>query len=248
MKKKILRAVIIIAGILLFINGAIMVVTSNLSVGILLETAIGAVVLLYGILFNSLVPKIPKTLRVMFWCGMAVLTCCVVALFSYGTTDTVTSQEDAVIVLGSGIRGDRLTVGLRKRLDSAVKCYNDNPELVIVVSGGQGPQETITEAEAMERYLLSVGVSADRIIKEEAATSTYENFVNSKEILDERYGEGYRVAYVTSDYHVFRAGRLARFAGFDKLTHAHSSTTFYSVVSCGIRECLAVVKMWLLKK
>lgn len=69
----------------------------------------------------------------------------------YGKVDNVIYKEDAVIVLGCGIRGKNVSAILSYRLDKAVEYYRKNQNAVIVVSGGQGPQEEITEAEAMER-------------------------------------------------------------------------------------------------
>ena len=102
----------------------------------------------------------------------------------------------------------------------------------------------------MERYLISQGVSSGHIIKEENATSTYENFLYSKEILDKQLGadaENYTVAFVTSEYHVFRAASVAKVTGFEHITHIHSTTRWYSALPSVLRECLAIIKFWLLK-
>ena len=248
MKKKILKILLIISGSFLILNALLMSVMSNFNAGIIAELLLGAVIFLYGILFEKLVPKIPVWLRAVFWCGVGAVTVFVCVLLGLGVTDTVTGNEDAVIVLGSGIRGELLTVGLKNRLDCAVEMYEDNPDIVIVVSGGQGPQEDITEALAMERYLLSCNVPQKNIIKEEQATSTYENFIYSKQLLDKKFGAEYTAAYVTNDYHIYRAGTLARIAGFDDLTHSHSTTVWYTVIPSCMRECMAVVKLWLFKQ
>lgn len=248
MKKKIIKALLIIFGSLLVFNALLMSVMSNINAGIIAELLLGAVILLYGILLEKLVPKIPKWLRAVFWCGVCTVTVFVSVLLGLGINDTVTGNEDAVIVLGSGIRGELLTVGLKNRLDCAVRMYEDNPDIVIVVSGGQGPQEDITEALAMERYLLSRNIPQESIIKEEQATSTYENFVYSKQILDKKLGENYSAAYVTNDYHIYRAGALAGIAGLGTLTHSHSTTVWYTVIPSCMRECMAVVKLWLFKQ
>ena len=163
----------------------------------------------------------------------------------YGRTDTLTGDEDAIIVLGAGLRGDRVSLTLRDRLDAAIDCFDQNPDVLIVVSGGQGPQEDITEALAMERYLMEHGVPADRIVKEDRSTSTAENFAFSKALLDKRLGENYSVAYITNDFHILRAGQVASRQGFDQITHAHSSTVWYLVVPHCLRECVAVLWYWI---
>lgn len=248
MKKKIIKALLIIFGLLLVFNALLMSVMSNLNAGIIAEILLGAVIFMYGILLEKLVPKIPKWLRAVFWCGVCTVTVFVSVLLGLGINDTATGSEDAVIVLGSGIRGELLTVGLKNRLDCAVEIYENNPDTVIVVSGGQGPQEDITEALAMERYLLSRNIPQESIIKEEQATSTYENFIYSKQILDKKFGENYSAAYVTNDYHIYRAGALAKIAGFGNLTHSHSTTVWYTVIPSCMRECMAVVKLWIFRQ
>ena len=248
MKKKIIKTLLVLAGLALVFNALLMSVLSNINAGIIAELLLGTVILFYGVLLENLVPKIPKFVRCTFVCSVGVVAVFITLILGCGVTDTVTGDESAVIVLGSGIRGELLTVGLKNRLDCAVEMYEENHDMVIVVSGGQGPQEDITEALAMERYLLSRSVPQENIIKEEQATSTYENFVFSKQILDEMFGGEYKTAYVTNDYHIYRAGALAKIAGFDEITHSHSTTVWYTVIPSCMRECMAVVKLWMFKK
>lgn len=244
MKKK--KATLIIIGSILMLNAVLMIIVSNFNAGIIVELMLGAVFALYGVSLERI--RLPKWLTGVFWGGVSALTVFIVFLFTYGISDNVSGREDALIVLGSGIRGEQLTVGLKNRLDEATECYKENSNIIIVVSGGQGPQENITEALAMERYLLTQGIPQDKIIKEEKATSTYENFVYSKQILDEKLGKDYEVAFVTNDYHIYRAGSLAKIAGFEYTTHSHSSTMWYTVLPSCIRECMAVVKLWIFKQ
>ncbi len=244
MKKK--KAVLIIIGSILMLNAVLMTIVSNLNAGIIVELLLGVIFTLYGVSLERI--RLPKWLTGIFWGGVSVLTVFIVFLFTYGISDNISGREDAVIVLGSGIRGEQLTVGLKNRLDEAIECYEENGDILIVVSGGQGAQEDITEALAMERYLLTRGIPQDKIIKEEKATSTYENFVYSKQILDEKLGSDYEAAFVTNDYHIYRAGSLAKIAGFEYTTHSHSSTMWYTVLPSCIRECMAVVKLWIFRQ
>lgn len=243
-RMKILRAVLCAFGVLFILNAVVLLFVSNFNLGILLELMMGALLLGAGCFFDKLRRKVPLWVTTaVFLCIAAVLIFGVV-IVSVGATDTVDREEDAIIVLGCGIRGERLSVGLKSRLDCALECYNENPDALIVVSGGQGPQEDITEALAMERYLLAKGVPGVNIIKEEKATSTYENFLFSKQLLDERLGEEYAIAYVTNEYHIYRAGYIAGQVGFTDVNHAHSTTLWYTLVSNTMREMLAVAKAW----
>ena len=249
MRKKIKSGKIILltVGIILTVNAVVMFFTSNFNIGLLFALLLGLSFVLYGAFLDKAREKLPAWLKTVYFGGVSVLLVFVMFLLSYGLSDNVSGREDAIIVLGSGIRGELLTQGLKNRLDAAVECYEENEDLLIVVSGGQGPQEDITEALAMERYLLARGVPQESIIKEEQATSTYENFIYSKKILDEKLGDGYTAAFVSNEYHIYRASSLARIAGFDTVTHTHSSTMWYTLVPSTLRETLAVVKLWVFK-
>ena len=87
-----------------------------------------------------------------------------------------------LIVLGAGLDGEKVGKTLKSRLDEAIKYYELNKNVNIIVSGGQGEDEVISEAEAMERYLVKNNINPNRIIKEEKATTTLENIKFSKEI------------------------------------------------------------------
>ena len=147
---------------------------------------------------------------------------------------------DYVIIHGSGLlNGERVSKLLRDRLDKAIEVYRSDPSsTVLIPSGGQGPDEKISEAEAMERYLLSKGIPEKDIIKEDRSTSTMENLRFSKEIIDSREGRKY-TALVTSNYHVYRALRYCRKIGL-KCTGIGSHVAFYYWPSALIREYIAV--------
>ena len=124
-------------------------------------------------------------------------------------------NKDYMIILGCGIRKDGTPSPLlRGRIDRAVAFRREQLEktgkdLVFVTSGGQGANEVISESEAMKRYLITVGIPEDHILEEDRSTNTYENMKFSKAKIMER-DPGARIAFSTSDYHVFRSGLFAR--------------------------------------
>ena len=124
-----------------------------------------------------------------------------------------------------------------------IEYHNKNPEALIVVTGGKGLQETVTEAYAMEKYLIQNGVEESKIIKEEMATSTFENMKFSKEILDNYFANDYSVVVITNNFHIFRGAAIAKKAGFQNVKHMHAGLQWYNLVPCFLRESLAVVKM-----
>ena len=190
--------------------------------------------------------KVPRVLAVIFIIGVVVACVCVTVLYAYGNSDNVTHDEDAVIVLGAGIRGEKIGKALLGRLKTTVEYCEKNPNAVVVVSGGMGDGESITEALAMERYLIENGIPQEKIIKEERATSTKENFEYSKKLLDSYFDGEYSVTFITSEFHVYRAGIIAKSEGYNNATYVGSHTLPYLIVPNGFRECLAVLKTWIL--
>lgn len=233
--KKALHILFLCVGAALLLNGVHVLLVSNFNLGTLLVFALGAFFLLFGALYA----KLWKWLRVTVLCGTALLVLLTAGLSVYGGFDNATGEEDALVVLGCGVRGDRVSVGLARRLDKALAYHREHPEVPIVVSGGQGAQERITEAEAMRRYLVAAGVPNEKIIKEEKATSTLENLKYSDEILRERFPDGYRAALVTSSFHVFRAERIAKNLGLP-YAHLGAPSKWYAVPMNNLRELVAI--------
>lgn len=240
------RILIIVFGIVLTINGLLLFLRTNFNLGNFLTLGLGAFLLLYGIRFDWVKEKFPKWLKVIIALGLSSVVLLASFLFLYGLNDNTDYKEDAIIVLGAAVQGDTPSLALADRLDNAVEYYNKNTNAIIVVSGGKGPQENVTEAYAMEKYLTKKGVPNDKIIKEEKATSTYENFKFSMEILDSMFEDDYKVAFVTNEYHIYRASGIAKSVGYNDIRHIHSGTRWYSVATGTLRECLAVLKFWIL--
>ena len=242
--------ILIILGSLLTINGFVVCFISNIHTGVILTVLLGLFLVLWGVFYKPIkkITKLPiiKTLKLIVITLLIIEIAFICFIGAYGTQNTVTYSEDAVIVLGAGIKGDKVTVTLKQRLDKAVEYHNKNKNAFIVVSGGQGPEETVTEAVAMEKYLINNGVDSSVILKEEKATSTAENFAFSKQILDNKLKGDYSIAVITNDFHIYRSVCIAGDSGFENVTSLSSAQSFYNVVPNYLRESLAVIKMWLI--
>lgn len=244
MSKIALKLVYVIVGAFLMLNGAVAAKLSSWGAGTAATLAIGLCALVYGVFLDGAL-KLPVAVNAAFLALVAVGFGFCIWLLGYGCADTVTYDEQAVVVLGCGIKGEKIGASLKERLDTAVAYHEKNGTALIVVSGGRGEREDITEAEAMKRYLVSKGVPEQLIIKEERSTSTAENFAYSKLLLDERFGgEEYNIAYITNNFHIYRAGVAARSAGLSP-THLGAKTPWYLVIPSTFRECMATVKYWL---
>ena len=113
---------------------------------------------------------------------------------------------DYVIIHGAGLlKGRKVSKLLADRIDRAIEVYHRDPAPpMLIPSGGRGSDEDLSEAEAMEQYLLEHGIPKAHIIREDRSRTTRENLLFSKEIIDGRDGPGL-TALVTSNYHVYRA-------------------------------------------
>ncbi len=243
-----MRIFLIIIGVILFVNGAFMAVVSNFNLGVILTVCAGVFFMLWGAFWRKIQQKTQKGYLKWIKIGVIAIICLEVVLVGfiafYGQSDNCDYTEDAVIVLGAGIRGDRVTIPLAMRLNKAIEYHKKNPDAVIVVTGGQGLQETVTEAYAMEKYLLERGVNPDKIIKEEKSTSTNENMRFTKQILDKRFEGEYSVVVITNNFHIYRGVQIAKMEGFENVYHKHAGLKWYNMVPCYLRESLAVLKMW----
>ena len=152
---------------------------------------------------------------------------------------------DYVIALGAGLLGgERVSRLLGDRLDKAAKVYKRSyTACKIICSGGQGPDEKLSEAEAMKNYLIEKRqIPAEDILLEDRSTDTMENLVNSKALIESRKGRKI-TAVVTSSYHIFRAMVYARRISFP-VTGIGSHVAFYYWPSAMIREYAALVKYY----
>jgi len=233
-----------IATALLLINGIFLFLRSGVGNTFIMNLGILLALGVYTVFFERL-----KKIKWLNYAIIASLAICLgfgAFVMVYGRRDTVTFTEDVAIVLGAGVRNEEVTRTLRKRLDMAVEYHALNPNALIIVSGGQGPGQTITEAQAMARYLEGAGVPPDIIIQEGGSHSTYENMRLSKAILEEIFPQGFDAVVITNDFHIFRSIRFARVSGMENPTSLHGDTPLHTLPGMLLREIAAIVKMWLI--
>ncbi|MDO4321901.1 MAG: YdcF family protein [Lachnospiraceae bacterium] len=152
------------------------------------------------------------TLGILILLGVLVLL--VVGSRIVGAMASAPQKElDYVVVLGAQVRGTAPSRALRRRLDRAVTYAEENPETVFVLSGGQGPDEGISEAECMYNYMTQKGIEPSRLLLEDKSTSTKENLVYSAEL----YGlKKASVGILSNNFHVYRAVQLAKKEGYQQ--------------------------------
>jgi len=132
---------------------------------------------------------------------------------------------------------------LTERLDAAYDYLNTHEEVVGILSGGQGKGENISEAECMYRYLTEKGIAKERLYKEERSTSTRENLLYSKKIMEEEHLD-FRVIIVTNEFHEYRASVIAEHTGITP-SAVCGKTAWWLLPTYYLRELYGIVFEWI---
>lgn len=248
MIKKIFSIGVTVSGILVVLYTLIISMLTNFNAGNIMVLLTGLCFIAFGTIWTRL-PKnrIVKLFKILVYTGFAFLFCMMAFIYIASETNECDFNEDAVIVLGNALHGEEPSPTLKRRLNRCIEYNKENPNAIIIVSGGQGPQEDTTEANAMKKYLVENGVPENIIIKEDKATSTNENFKYSKEILDSVFDKDYKVVYITNDFHSYRSSKLAEINGI-KATSFTTKTDNQSILPAYMREVLAVIQLWVFKQ
>ena len=155
---------------------------------------------------------------------------------------------DYAIILGAGLQGREMSKSLLYRMEEGLKFAKSNPEVKIIVSGGQGKGEDITEASAMKQYLLEHGINEARIIVEDKSTNTVENFKFSKDKLKEIDNrDDIKLTVITNGFHMFRSKMLGERCGFE--IYRQPADTYEPMIpNFYLREAFALIKSYFFDK
>ena len=186
------------------------------------------------------------------WRILVILVCIGVVYFCIVEVpiikNAVTDEEpgrDYLIVLGAAVYGDQPSLTLVRRLEGALDYLEEYPDSVAIVSGGMGPGETVTEAQAMHDWLIDHGIPENRILIEDRATSTMENLQFSFELIRARRDDpNGNVAIVSSAYHLYRAKLMAHNQGVEAAGVAAPWGYFFVMLNYFIREAFGVTHLW----
>ena len=143
-----------------------------------------------------------------------------------------------LLVLGAQVKADGPGSVLKNRLDSAKAYLKDHPDVKAVLCGGQGRNEPRSEAEEMRRYLSDI--DPERLITEDRSRTTAQNFTNSRDIIGD-----VPVAVVTNNFHMYRALKLAKRAGYHDVSGLAAGSRLYYLPNNLTREVAAVIKMYI---
>lgn len=188
-----------------------------------------------------------QSIRYGLWSlgGLWLLSFATVEYHLYHWQAPTTAPAPYLLVLGSGLRGDHPSALLRSRLEQAKVILQRYPEMLVVVSGGRGEDEQISEAQAMRQALLTAGIASERILLEDQSRNTAENILFSSQLLTARHhGQRPPIWLLTSEFHLYRASRQARLQQWPHGAIA-SVTPWWLLPYCSIREYFSLSRDWL---
>ena len=223
---------------------------------------------------------LPKWLKGVLCAGMSFFLATYIAFLSYSLATAASSKarldalpEDeqlTVMIFGCYVRGEEPGRTLTTRLDAALSLLKRYPNADCIVSGGQGSNEAISEAEAMRRYLVSRGIAEERITLEDRSTNTSENLEytfailtgsesdssaastpgspassNSTDSAQSVDTDGRRLVGVSSEYHLPRIRMLSRALGREIETYPAYDANIGNTLIYTLREYMGVAKLWL---
>ena len=180
------------------------------------------------------------------YCLIALLVyfiICNVVIFIFAKQKPA-ANADTLVVLGSQVVGTpaQAPLTLQIRLNTAINYLQNNPNTKVIVCGGQGPDESATEASVMAKYLIDNGINADRVYQEDQSKRTAEQFIFANRVVP--LG---KMVIVTNDFHILRSIMLAKRSGINDVSGLSAPLSFNNgdrYVAL-IREPLALANSWL---
>lgn len=174
-----------------------------------------------------------------------IILAAVISAFMLSAVNSPPPENTTVIILGCKVKGERPSLMLSKRINAAYEYLSENPNAMCIVSGGQGSDEIMSEAECMKRELVKKGIAEERIIMEDKSTSTDENLRFSLEKMQENGLSG-SVTIVTSEFHQLRAKMIAS-EYFPESYAVSAPTAWYLLPTYWVREWFGVTYQFIFK-
>lgn len=194
------------------------------------------------------VSKMTERMYIPFQIGFTALFfifCAVEIVILSTIIPSVFDELSTIIILGACVKGKKITGALQKRLDKGVEYLLAHDNTKVIVSGGQGKGEEVTEAFAMKSYLVDKGIDEKRIIMEEKSRSTEENLKYSLPYIKD---ENEKVGIVTNNFHVYRSMKLAKRIGYKDAVGISAGSDPVLFLNYLVREFFAVVYLVLFRK
>ena len=171
--------------------------------------------------------------------SICIVLAVVISIFMIkSANDPPPDENTTLVVLGCKVKNGRPSLMLKRRLDCAYEYLSEHNTVNVVVSGGQGSDEVMSEAQCMKEYLIDMGISSERIFMEDKSTSTEENLKFSQEIISHK-GLSEKITLVTDAFHQCRAEMLAKNIGINPY-NISGYTSWYIVPVYWVREWFGI--------
>lgn len=178
-----------------------------------------------------------KALTAAMAAASGLLLLAMACIFVGGRMAAPLPQSDYAVILGAQTYGDQPAPVLRERLDAGLTYMQEHPDMTVVLTGGQGPDEISPEADVMYDYLVARGADPARLLKETQSSNTRENLQNAKAMM-----EGGKITIITSEFHQCRARYLAGKLGLEAGGVPSRTEDVFFLVNYCLRECFSFVK------
>lgn len=241
----IIKLILFFIGALLLFDGIFALLITKPNMGNVLLTVLSVPVFVCAVFFeilckNALMLTLMCVMAFAYVLFFAFIIGFSVFLHRFGAK-LKNHEKSILIVLGMGLKGERMLPTLKLRLDGAAEYLKANINSVAILSGGIAKHSSKTEAQAMKEYLVSVGIDEKRLISECESKSTEENFLFSKRILNELSKDESECVFLTNVFHVFRSQKTARALGMN-INGIGIKDAFYIAPNNYLRECAAIVQ------
>lgn len=205
---------------------------------------LGAGTLVCGLLKEQGKKKLLALLAGAMALCTVVLTAACGFIAWYGGFDLYDKNADYAVILGAQIHENAPSRTLKERLDRGLAFMEENPDTVIIVSGGLGTEEQYSEAKVMYDYLESCGADMSRVYMEDRSTDTRENLIFSSEIAEKLGLEKSALTIISSEFHLCRAEYIASTLGLSAGSVGSQTKTPFLLVNYYIREAFSFVKAY----
>lgn len=253
--KKTIKVLLVTIGIILFLMFTVTIIGNIFNIGNVVGIMFALAFLVLGIFYDKIASTIKhlrksKVARVFLYTAGTAVSCVLLSFFIalgsvIASSGTNADNQKTVIILGCAVYDETPSIMLRARTMAALDYLEQNDDAVAILSGGQGKDESISEAECMYRLLSENGIDASRLYFEDKSTNTYENITNSLEIIREN-GLSESIAIASSDFHLKRATMIAEKQGV-KAKRISSKSGVFDVPIFYVRDTLGVIKEFIFR-
>ena len=193
------------------------------------------------------VEKFSRTVKILKFCyliclilGIILFTILQILILSGAQSEE--ADADVIIVLGAGVYNGVPSMILVSRLNAVYDYMQLNPDVPVIVTGGLGRGEEKTDAEVMARYLIARGIDESLVWIEDKSTNTRENFTFSIDIMTAKGLDvnNIKVAVISNEFHLYRAGIIAEKVGLDAFAVAAETPGLSRKILCHFREAISL--------